>query len=91
MNKSELVSYVAEKYQTSKVEGEKFVNKFTEVIEDVLAKGDSINLIGFGSFEVKKIPARDGRNPKTGLSLQIKAHNRPVFKAGKNLKDKVNK
>jgi DNA-binding protein HU-beta len=90
MNKSELISYVAEKYNTSKLEGEKFVNKFVEVIEDVLANGDSINLVGFGNFEVKKIPSREGRNPRTGVVMNIKAHNRPVFKAGKGLKDKVN-
>ena len=91
MNKSELVSYVAEKYKTSKVEGEKFVDKFIEVVGDILANGDSINLVGFGSFEVKKIPAREGRNPRTGVAMNIKAHNRPVFKAGKGLKDQVNK
>ena len=90
MNKSELVSYVADKYQTSKVDGEKFVNKFIEVIEDVLAKGDSIDLVGFGSFEVKKIAERETRNPQTGAKLIVKAHNRPIFKAGKGLKDKVN-
>lgn len=90
MNKSELVSYIATKYQISKVEGEKLIDRFVEVVGDVLAKGDSINLVGFGNFEVKKIKEKDGRNPKTGELLQIKAHNRPVFKAGKNLKDKVN-
>jgi DNA-binding protein HU-beta len=90
MNKSELVSYVADKYQTSKVDGEKFVNKFIEVVGDVLSKGDSIELVGFGSFGVKKIAEKDGRNPKTGATLIVKAHNRPIFKAGKGLKDKVN-
>ena len=90
MNKSELVSYLADKYQTTKIDGEQFINKFIEIIEDVLANGDSINLVGFGRFEVKKIAEKDGRNPKTGAKLIVKAHNRPIFKAGKGLKDKVN-
>ena len=90
MNKSELVSYIAEKYKITKIDSEKFINKFIEIIEDVLAKGDSINLVGFGNWQVKKIPAKQGRNPKTGQVIYIKGHNRPIFKAGKNLKEKVN-
>ena len=90
MNKSELVSYVAEKYKITKIDSEQFINKFIEIIEDVLAKGDSINLVGFGSFEVKKVAEKAGRNPKTGAPLIVKAYNKPIFKAGKGLKDKVN-
>ena len=90
MNKSELVSYIAAKYKTTKIDGEQFINKFIEIIEDVLSKGDSINLVGFGNWKVKKTPAKQGRNPKTGEAIHIKSYNRPIFKAGKNLKNKVN-
>jgi DNA-binding protein HU-beta len=90
MNKTELVSYIAEKYQTTKTEGEGFVNKFVDLIEDVLAKGESIHLVGFGSFSVKEVKAREGRNPRTGKPLHIKAYNQVLFRSGKTLKDKVN-
>ena len=91
MNKAELIDAIAGGSGLSKADAKKALDAFVGATTDALKKGDRISLVGFGSWSVSNRAARDGRNPKTGLSLQIKAHNRPVFKAGKNLKDKVNK
>lgn len=90
MNKTELVVALAEKAEISKKDADKFVAAFTDSIADALIKGDKVQMIGFGTFEVKSRPARNARNPRTGKEIQIPASKAPVFKAGKALKDKVN-
>ncbi len=89
MNKQELVSSVAEKADLTKKDAEKAVNAVFASIEAALAKGDKVQLVGFGTFEVRKRAARKGRNPQTGKEIQIAAANVPAFKAGKALKDSV--
>ena len=91
MNKSELINALAEKTQLSKKNAEKALNAFVEVINGSLAKGEKVQLIGFGTFEAKSRPARVARNPRTGASVKIAACKAPAFKAGKALKDIVNK
>lgn len=90
MNKTELITAVAEKAEISKKDAEKAVKAFTDVISDELVKGEKIQLVGFGTFEVSERPAREGRNPKTGEPMPIAASKAPKFKAGKALKDMVN-
>ena len=80
MNKTELVAAIAEKTAQA----------FTEVVSDELAKGEKIQLVGFGTFEVSERSAREGRNPRTGETMKIAASKAPKFKAGKALKDIVN-
>ena len=91
MNKSELVVALSEKMGTSKKSAEESLNAFIEVVTDALVKGDKVQLVGFGSFEVRKRAARKGRNPQTKEEIKIPASKSPVFKAGKALKDTVNK
>ena len=92
MNKAELIAAVAEKTGFTKKDAEKALNAFVEVINGSLAKGEKVQLIGFGTFEVRQRKARTGRNPKKpGETIQIAASKAPVFKAGKALKDSVNK
>ena len=91
MNKTELVVAMAEKTELSKKDAEKALKAFTDVVAEELAKGEKIQLVGFGTFEVVERPAREGRNPKTGESMKIAASKAPKFKAGKALKDGVNK
>jgi len=90
MNKSELITALADKTELSKKDAEKVLNAFTDAISASLAKGDKVQLIGFGTFDVKKRPARTARNPRTGEEIKIAASKAPAFKAGKALKDKVN-
>ncbi|MDO4555927.1 MAG: HU family DNA-binding protein [Lachnospiraceae bacterium] len=90
MNKTELVAAIAEKTELSKKEAEKALKAFTDVIAEELAKGEKIQLVGFGTFEVSERAAREGRNPMTGETIQIAASKTPKFKAGKALKDQVN-
>ncbi len=90
MNKTELISALAEKTEVSKKDAEKVVNAFVEVVGEQLKKGDKIQLIGFGTFEVAERAAREGRNPQTGKTIKIAASKSPKFKAGKALKDLVN-
>ena len=90
MNKTELVAAMAEKTELSKKDAEKAVKAFTEVVEEELKKGGKIQLVGFGTFEVSKRAAREGRNPQTGKTMKIEACKAPKFKAGKALKDAVN-
>ena len=90
MNKTELVANVAEKAGLTKKDAEKAVGAVFESIEEALVEGDKIQLIGFGTFEVKDRAARTGRNPQTGKEIKIAASRNPVFKAGKALKDAVN-
>ncbi len=89
MNKMELISAIAEKAELSKKDAEKALTAVVESISEALKTGDKVQLIGFGSFEVKNREARIGRNPKTKETIEIPATRVPVFKAGKALKDKV--
>ena len=90
MNKTELIAALAEKAEISRKDADKFVGAFTESIAESLVKGDKVQMIGFGTFEVKSRPERNARNPRTGKEIKIAASKAPVFKAGKALKDKVN-
>ena len=91
MNKTELVANVAEKAGLTKKDAEKAVNALFSSIEEALVKDDKVQMIGFGTFEVKARAARTGRNPQTGDEIKIPASKNPVFKAGKALKEAVNK
>ena len=91
MNKSELVSAVAEKAEITKKDAEKFIQTFVDVVTDELAKGGKVQLVGFGTFDVAERKAREGRNPQTGAPMKIEASKAPRFKVGKALKDAVNK
>ncbi len=90
MNKTQFVDAVAQKANISKREAEAAVNAMTAVVADALKAGDKVQLIGFGTFEVKTRAARSGRNPKTGETITIAASKAPTFSAGKALKDAVN-
>lgn len=90
MNKSEFVTYMSEKNNIAKAEAERALNMIVETVTNALADGESVNLVGFGSFAVNHVPARQGRNPQTGNVIQIKASNQPKFKAGKALKEACN-
>ena len=91
MNKSELVAAMAAKSELSKKDAEKALKAFTEVVSEKLKKGEKIQLVGFGTFETTKRAARKGKNPQTGKAIKIAAGTAPKFKAGKGLKDAVNK
>ena len=90
MNKTELIAAVAEKAELSKKDAEKALEAFTDVVSEELVKGEKIQLVGFGTFEVAEREEREGRNPKTGEKMMIAASRSPKFKAGKALKDMVN-
>ncbi|MCR5788650.1 MAG: HU family DNA-binding protein [Lachnospiraceae bacterium] len=91
MNKTELVAAIADQAGLSKKDSEKALKAFTDVVSKELKKGGKVQLVGFGTFEVVKRQAREGRNPQTGDVMKIKASKAPKFKAGKALKDMVNK
>ena len=91
MNKTELVAALAEKTKLTKKEAESALSAFVETISGALVKGEKVSLIGFGTFGVKERAAREGRNPRTGETVKIAASKVPTFKAGKALKDKVQK
>lgn len=90
MNRTELVAAMAEKAELSKKDAEKALKAFTEVVAEELKKGEKIQIVGFGTFEVSERAARVGKNPRTGESLTIEASKSPKFKAGKALKDSLN-
>lgn len=90
MNKTELVAAIAEKTELSKKDAEKALKAFIDVVTEELTKGEKIQLVGFGTFEVSERAAREGRNPQTGETMKIAASKSPKFKAGKALKDVVN-
>ena len=90
VNKSELIAALAGKAELSKKDAEKVLGAFVDTVSESLAKGEKIQLIGFGTFEVKKRPARTARNPRTGAEIKIAASKAPAFKSGKALKEKVN-
>ena len=91
MNKSELIAAMAAKTGETKKDAEAALNAFVGVVTDALVKGDKVQLVGVGSFEVRKRAARKGRNPQTKEEIKIPASKAPVFKAGKALKELVNK
>lgn len=90
MNKTELIAAVAENAALSKKDAEKAVNAVIDAIKGALADGDKVQLVGFGTFEVRERGARTGKNPRTGEAIEIAASKVPAFKAGKALKDAVN-
>ena len=90
MNKSELVEAVASGAEVSKADAGRAIDAFVEAVKKALKKGDTVALVGFGTFTVRKRNARTGRNPRTGQTIKIKASKNPAFKAGKALKDAVN-
>ena len=90
MNKTELVTNVAAKAGLKKKDAESAVNAFMEVVQQAMVEGDKVQLIGFGTFEVRERAARTGRNPSTKEIINIPTSKSPVFKAGKALKDAVN-
>ena len=92
MNKAELIAAMAAKTGETKKAAEASVNAFVEVVTESLKKGEKVQLVGFGSFETRERAAREGRNPKNPKeTITIKASKAPAFKAGKGLKEKVNK
>lgn len=91
MNKTELVAIMAEKADLSKKDAEKALNAFVDAVEAALEKGDKIQLVGFGTFEVRERSARTGLNPRTKEKIEIAASKLPVFKAGKPFKDAIAK
>jgi len=90
MNRTELIAAMAEKTELSKKDAEKALKAFTDVVAEELKKGEKIQLVGFGTFEVSERAAREGRNPRSGETMTIAASKSPKFKAGKALKDMVN-
>ena len=90
MNKTELVAAIAENAELSKKDSEKALKAFIDVVTEELKKGEKVQLVGFGTFEVSERPARIGRNPQTKETITITASKAPKFKAGKALNDVVN-
>lgn len=90
MTKTELIAEMAEKSNLSKKDLEKALKAFTETITEALVIGDKVQLVGFGTFEVRDRKAKTAKNPRTGEMIQVEAKKSPVFKAGKSLKDAVN-
>ena len=90
MNKTELIAAVANEAEITKKDAEKAVKAVFSVISDSLTKGDKVQIIGFGTFEVRQRKAREGRNPRNNEPIQIEASKTPAFKAGKQLKDLFN-
>ncbi|MEN8210069.1 MAG: HU family DNA-binding protein [Thermodesulfobacteriota bacterium] len=91
MNKTELISKVAEKTGLTKTDSTKALNGIIDTISKTLARGEKVTLIGFGTFGANNLAARKGRNPQTGKEINIPARKKPAFKAGKQLKELVNK
>ena len=90
MNKTELVAAIAENAEISKKDAEKALKAFADVVAEELKKGEKVQLVGFGTFEVSERAAREGRTPQTGETMTLAACKAPKFKAGKALKDAVN-
>ena len=90
MNKADFIASVADAAELSKADAGRAVDAMVEAITKALKKGDSVTLVGFGTFSIRKRAARQGRNPRTGQPIKIKASKNPAFKAGKALKDAVN-
>lgn len=90
MNKAELIAAIAENAEISKKDAEKALKAFTDVVTKELKKGEKVQMVGFGTFEVSVRAAREGRNPATNKTIKIPASKAPKFKAGKALKDEIN-
>ncbi|MCK6413328.1 MAG: HU family DNA-binding protein [Azonexus sp.] len=90
MNKTELIDQIATSAEISKAAAARALDATVEAVKAALKNGDTVNLIGFGTFYVGERPARTGRNPRTGKTLEIKAAKSPKFRAGKGLKDAIN-
>ena len=90
MNKAELIEAMADAADISKAAASRALDGMVDAITDAMKAGDQVSLVGFGTFSVKERAARQGRNPQTGETIEIKASNIPSFKAGKALKDAVN-
>jgi DNA-binding protein HU-beta len=90
MNKRDFVDFIAKKNKCTKAEAERVVDMFTGSVIDALGKKESVSLVGFGNFTVSQVAARDGRNPRTGQTIKIKAYNQPKFRVGQKLKDACN-
>ena len=90
MNKTELVAAMAEQTNLSKKDAEAALKAFIDVVSEELKKGEKVQLVGFGTFEVSERAAREGRNPQTGETMEINASKTPKFNAGKALKDMMN-
>ena len=91
MNKAELITSMAVKSQLTKKDAESALKAFIDSVQEALENGDKVQLIGFGTFETRERAAREGRNPRTKETITIPASTVPVFKAGKEFKDRVNK
>ena len=91
MNKAELITSMAEKSQLTKKDAEAALKAFIDSVQEALESGEKVQLIGFGTFETRERAAREGRNPRTKETITIPASTVPVFKAGKEFKDRVNK
>jgi len=89
MNKAELIAQVAEKSDLTKKDAERAVTSMLAAVEEALSRGDRVQLVGFGTFEIRERAARKGRNPQTGQEIDIAATRVPVFKAGKSLREVV--
>lgn len=89
MNKAELIAQVAEKSDLTKKDAERAVTSMLAAVEEALSRGDKVQLVGFGTFEIRERAARKGRNPQTGQEIDIAATRVPVFKAGKSLREVV--
>jgi len=90
MNKSELIEAIAQAADVPKAQASRVLDAMASVVGDALAEGKQVSMVGFGTFMVRERPARSGRNPRTGETIQISASKTPSFKAGKALKDRVN-
>ena len=90
MNKTELIEHIASKSDISKAAATRALASIIEAVKKTLKKGDTVTLVGFGTFSVSKRAARTGRNPRTGAALKIEAAKVPRFKPGKGLKDALN-
>ena len=90
MNKTDLINSIADNAELSKADAGRALEAFIKVVKKALKSGDTVAVVGFGTFSVRKRAARTGRNPQTGATLKIKASKSPGFKAGKALKDAVN-
>ena len=90
MNKTDLINAIADNAELSKADAGRALEAFIKVVKKALKSGDTVAVVGFGTFSVRKRAARTGRNPQTGATLKIKASKSPGFKAGKALKDAVN-
>ena len=91
MNKAELITSMAEKSQLTKKDAEAALKAFIDSVQEALENGEKVQLVGFGTFETRERAAREGRNPRTKEVIQIPASKAPVFKAGKEFKERVNK